>query len=138
MKRESKRWLNVVVQEGKTVILKNFAARSAKDVTKLFNIGDIKGALGRFGDDYKSAFDGNVMNTPAHLAWDSIYSNRQAVAHGAGIQMTFPELKQAYGEPKSAGLFGSRSPVEASGNQTYDVSGAFLAQAACGFTRSNI
>ena len=68
---------------GKDGHLKNFAARSAKDVTKLFNIGDIKGALGRFGDDYKSAFDGNVMNTPAHPAWDSIYSNRQAVAHGA-------------------------------------------------------
>lgn len=78
--------------------LKRFAARSAKDVSKHFSIGDLKAILGRFGDDYHKTFDDAVVNKPAHVAWDSIYSNRQAVAHGGGAQMTLTELKTAYAD----------------------------------------
>ncbi|MFZ0247023.1 HEPN domain-containing protein [Candidatus Binatus sp.] len=76
--------------------VRHFAERSAKDVSKNFNIGDLKGVLARFGDDYKQGFHDSVMLTPAHIAWDNIYANRQAVAHGSGAQMTFKELKTAY------------------------------------------
>ena len=78
--------------------VKRFVKRSAKEATKYFNIGDLKGILGRFGDDYKVAFHNSVMNTPAHIAWNNIYSNRQAVAHGSGAQMSFGDLTTDYQE----------------------------------------
>lgn len=78
--------------------IKSFAKRSAKDACKRFDISDIKGILGRFGDDYKQAFHDQVMKTASHVAWDNIYHNRQAVAHGAGAQMSFPDLKKNYQE----------------------------------------
>src|ERR1017187_8263263 len=52
--------------------LRNFAYRGAKEACKYFNISDIKGILGRFGDDYKKTFGDRVVNTPAHIAWDNI------------------------------------------------------------------
>ena len=60
--------------------VKKFVTHSARLVTRYFNVGDIKGILGHFGDDYRQAFHNAVMNTPAHVAWNNIYSNRQAVA----------------------------------------------------------
>jgi len=76
--------------------VKRFLQRSAKEVARNFNLGDLKGVLGRFGDDYKQIFHDSVMNTPAHVAWDNIYNNRQAVAHSSGAQMSFGDLKQNY------------------------------------------
>jgi hypothetical protein len=32
----------------------------------------------------------------AHVAWTTIYSNRQSVAHEAGTLMTFSDLKSSY------------------------------------------
>jgi hypothetical protein len=78
--------------------VKKFASRSAKEASKYFNMGDIKGILGRFGDDYKQTFHDLVMNKPPHQAWDNIYSNRQAVAHGGGAQMSFGDLKTDYAD----------------------------------------
>jgi hypothetical protein len=78
--------------------IKRFTTRSARDACKYFSIGDIKGILGRFGDDYKQSFHDQIMNTASHVAWDNIYNNRQAVAHGAGAQMSFPDLKKNYQE----------------------------------------
>lgn len=80
------------------VHLKRFTARSATEACKTFSLSAIKGILGRFGDDYKAKFDGQVMNKPPHVAWDNIYNNRNAVAHHAGSQMTFPELVKYYKE----------------------------------------
>jgi hypothetical protein len=54
----------------KDLHVKRFVGRSAKDATKYFNIGDLKGILGRFGDDYKLTFHNSVMNTSAHVAWN--------------------------------------------------------------------
>jgi hypothetical protein len=76
--------------------VKKFASRSAKDACKYFKIGEIKGILGRFGDDYKQTFHDQVMDKPPHVAWDNIYTNRQAVAHGSGAQMSFRDLKNDY------------------------------------------
>ena len=76
--------------------VKQFSGLSAKQACKRFNIGDIKGILARFGDDYKDTFDSLVCNTPAHAAWDNIYNNRVAVAHLTGTQMSFSDLKANY------------------------------------------
>lgn len=76
--------------------LRQFATGSAQYFAKRFAISDIGKTLGRFGADYETAFKSTVPNTEASRAWDGIYSNRKAVAHGAGIQMTFGDLKQAY------------------------------------------
>ena len=76
--------------------VKTFANRSAKDVSRYFNIGDIKGIVGRFGEDYKKSFNDLVIDKPPHQSWDNIYNNRQAVAHGSGAQMSFGDLKMDY------------------------------------------
>jgi hypothetical protein len=72
-----------------------FVAASAKIVTRDFKISDIKGHLGRFGDDYATAFR-NLIDQPLEAAWNNIYTNRHAVAHGTGVQMTFRDLKEDY------------------------------------------
>ena len=76
--------------------LMKFARQSASESTKYFLIGELKGVLGRFGDDYKSDFHNRVMNTLAHTCWDNIYSNRIAVAHKAGCVMSLSDLKKNY------------------------------------------
>jgi len=78
--------------------LRAFAQKSAQYVCQRFDISDITKNLGRFGDDYKKTFHGQVMTGVAHIAWDNIYTNRVAVAHGTGAQMTFGDLKQAYSD----------------------------------------
>jgi len=76
--------------------VRRFNERSAKDACRFFKIGDIKGILGRFGEDYKTSFHDRIVNTAAHVSWDNIYSNRQAIAHGAGAQMSFADLRRDY------------------------------------------
>jgi predicted PhzF superfamily epimerase YddE/YHI9 len=76
--------------------LKSFAQKTAEYVCKHFAIGDIGKVLERFGSDYKQAFHGQVMSGMAHVGWDNIYTNRQAVAHTTGTQMSFGDLKQNY------------------------------------------
>ena len=76
--------------------LMNFARWGASESCKKFLIGDLKGLLGRFGDDYKNDFHGRVVNTLAHTAWDNIYNNRIAVAHKAGCVMSLNDLKHHY------------------------------------------
>jgi hypothetical protein len=76
--------------------VKRFARRSAQEVTKKFRVSDIKGVLGRFGELYVQKFHDSVVDKPPHTAWDNIYNNRQAVAHDAGAQMSFDELKKSY------------------------------------------
>jgi hypothetical protein len=78
--------------------LRAFAQKTAEYVCKRFDIGDIKQILGRFGDDYKDAFQGLVVNQRPHVAWDNIYANRQAVAHKAGTPMSLDDLKRDYGD----------------------------------------
>lgn len=78
--------------------LRSFAQQTAEYVCKRFDIGDICKVLQRFGDDYKRSFHASVMNGVAHVAWDNIYTNRQGVAHSAGTQMSFGDLKRNYAD----------------------------------------
>ena len=76
--------------------LKEFATTSAKYFTKRFDITDLGNTLKRFGGNYHSDFNTAVMSGNAHIAWSNVYSNRHAVAHMSGVQMTFNDLLQAY------------------------------------------
>jgi hypothetical protein len=76
--------------------LKSFAQQTAEYICQRFSIGDIGKILARFGSDYRQAFHGQVMSGMAHVAWDNIYTNRQAVAHKTGTQMSFGDLKKDY------------------------------------------
>jgi hypothetical protein len=79
--------------------LLRFAQKAAKSATRNFNVGDISGVLGLFGEDYKKAFSDAVLKTKAETAWNNIYTNRHTVAHGNGtVMMTFPDLKRDYAD----------------------------------------
>ena len=78
--------------------IRSFAQKTAEYVCKRFDISDIAKILGRFGDDYRSNFHGLAMAGTAHVSWTNLYSNRQAVAHRAGTQMSFGDLKKDYQE----------------------------------------
>lgn len=78
------------------VHLKQFAMNSAQYFSKRFTVKDIGRTLKKFGADYHEIFNDVVTSTNAYIAWDSIYNNRHAVAHDAGIQMTFTDLVTAY------------------------------------------
>lgn len=75
--------------------VKAFVQSSAKVVTRDFSIGDIKGHLGRFGPDYAKTFR-DLIDQALEAAWTNIYTNRHAVAHGAGIQMSLGDLEDHY------------------------------------------
>jgi len=75
----------------------SFTNRGAELAARNFNIGDITGVLGMFGEDYKAAFKQAVHSQTCHAAWDNIYNNRHTVAHGDGsVMMTFNDLKRDY------------------------------------------
>jgi hypothetical protein len=78
--------------------LRTFAQQTAQYICKRFDISDIKKILSRFGKDYTQMFHDTVMGGSAHVAWDNIYTNRQAVAHKTGTQMSFGDLKKNYQE----------------------------------------
>jgi len=80
----------------KDLHLRSFAQQTAQYICQRFSISDIATVLGRFGADYRRTFHGQVMNGIAHVAWDNIYTNRQAVAHKTGTQMSFGDLKRDY------------------------------------------
>jgi hypothetical protein len=79
----------------------SFAQKTAKYICKRFDIKDINQILEKFGNDYKQAFDSQVMSGNSasiapHIAWNNIYTNRHAVAHQIGMQMSFGDLKANY------------------------------------------
>lgn len=81
--------------------LMSFAQKTAAYIYKRFDISDIKKILERFGNDYKQAFDSQVMggsptSIAPHVAWNNIYTNRHTVAHMTGTQMSFGDLKNNY------------------------------------------
>lgn len=75
--------------------VKAFVQSSAKVVTRDFGIGDIKGHLKRFGEDYAKTFR-DLIDQPLEQAWNNVYTNRHAVAHDTGIQMSLRDLKEHY------------------------------------------
>lgn len=83
-------------RRGTDAQLTQFAIKTVHYVTKRFTIQDLGVVLRRFDVGYHKSFNDAVISNNSHLAWDSIYNNRHAVAHGAGIQMSFNDLSKAY------------------------------------------
>ena len=57
---------------------------------------DLAGVLGHFGALLKKAFQDNVNNTAAQVAYDNIINNRHSLAHRSGTNMTFAEVQKDY------------------------------------------
>lgn len=82
---------------GKDGHVKSFAKSRIPKALSQFNIGDIAGVLGLFGQDYKNEFQSMMDQSNIHcIAWNNLYTNRTAVAHGSGAQMTIAELRKYY------------------------------------------
>jgi hypothetical protein len=81
---------------GTDMQLTQFAIKTVQYVTKRFSVDDLGKILKKFDVAYHTHFTGLVISDNSHLAWDSIYSNRQSVAHGQGVQMSFNDLAKAY------------------------------------------
>jgi RiboL-PSP-HEPN len=75
--------------------IKRFVQKSARRVWRDFKISDIKGNLEHFGQDYAESFR-QLIDAPLEASWNNVYTNRHAVAHGAGTQMSLRELKETY------------------------------------------
>ena len=78
--------------------LKAFVQKYAQYVCKRFSIADIGEILARFGPEYKTNFNTTATSGIAHIAWRNIYTNRQAVAHESGTQMSLGDLKRNYSD----------------------------------------
>lgn len=75
-----------------------FMQWAADRLVRKIAISDLTGVLSRFHDQCHDNFANLIINTVHHLAYDSIVSNRQLVAHAAGTNMTIAELEVAYGD----------------------------------------
>ncbi len=76
--------------------VRHYAEKSTAYFSKRFAISDLGDNLARFGGEYKKVFTDLVHNTPSHSSWDNIYTNRVAVAHNTGVQMTLRDFKTDY------------------------------------------
>lgn len=75
--------------------IKSFTRRGAKALLRSFAIGEIAGCLRHFGDDYGKTFRDSIDPTLDQM-WHNLYTNRDAVAHMDGAQMTLRDLKEHY------------------------------------------
>ena len=76
--------------------IKAFCRKDCSVHHKTISVRDLGDYLKGFDIAYHKHFNGAVVSNDSHVAWDSIYNNRHAVAHGAGIQMNFTDLAKAY------------------------------------------
>lgn len=56
--------------------------------------------LGRFSDDYLTAFNARTVGTESETRYSNIIFNRDKGAHGSAINMTFDELLVSYEKAK--------------------------------------
>ncbi len=78
--------------------LSGFARSAAERLLRSLTVSELKGLLGRFGQECKQQFADRIENTPAHAAFDRIVQNRHITAHSTGSMLTFGEFTDAYGE----------------------------------------
>ena len=84
--------------------VENFVRVMISEKFRSPDIGKITEILGKFGRDYRSNFENNVLNTDLHAAWDNIMRARHAIVHQKGtLQLTFNELITSY--PKTKTIF---------------------------------
>jgi hypothetical protein len=76
--------------------LHSFVKAACNKMARAPSLSKIAGLLGSFGQDYKAAFSTVITNTPAHIAYDNIVTNRHAIAHKTGSLFTFTDLERDY------------------------------------------
>jgi hypothetical protein len=78
-----------------------FITSATAQLFRSLRISELGGLLARFAPGVKDGFVGNVNNTPAHTAFDTILNNRMQAAHSTGVvNLTFVELRLRYEESK--------------------------------------
>jgi hypothetical protein len=71
-----------------------FVRSAVEQLIRSIRIGEISGALGRFGQSQKMQFQEFVSENPVlQTSHDTVINNRHLVAHREGVQITFNELK---------------------------------------------
>jgi hypothetical protein len=65
-------------------------------LAKKISVSDLSGVLGKFDEGCKQSFQGAVLNTVHHLAYDNLESNRQLVAHASGTGLTLADVEAAF------------------------------------------
>lgn len=98
--RELERMINARAESTKDKGIASFIAELIfhKDWVHLSEIrGEI---LGRFGEEYKKAFDKRLYGSVAPISYENIVIDRMSSAHGGGLtkNITFKELKNSYKE----------------------------------------
>lgn len=78
--------------------LESFCRSCVSQLFRSIKTNQISGLLGRFGDDYKTAFSNKVNGTRAETFFNNIVSNRHQVAHDSGVNTTYEELEVFYRE----------------------------------------
>lgn len=76
-----------------------FVRSAVEQLIRSIRIGEISGALGRFGQSQKTRFQEFVRENPiVHTSYDTVINNRHLVAHREGVQITFNELKRHFAD----------------------------------------
>lgn len=72
----------------------NFVCNAAQRVLRSVGKSELAGFMGCFGQDEKEKFN-QFMEDATVTKYNNAVNNRHDVAHSSGVQVTFPELKEA-------------------------------------------
>ena len=77
--------------------VERFAVSCFENVFRSLRITELSGLLGRFGEPHKTKFT-DALDEKAKNMYDSILSQRNAVAHGGSVNATLGDVKIYYAE----------------------------------------
>lgn len=76
--------------------VKSFFKHCIDKTFRSIKSSEIAGILGKFGDDYKEAFNNKANGTIEETFYNNIVVNRHSTAHSTGATITFSDLVQYY------------------------------------------
>ena len=77
--------------------VQRFAVSCFANVFRSLRIAELSGLLGRFGESHKKKFT-DALDEKSRNMYDSILSQRNAVAHGGSVNATLGDVKAYYAE----------------------------------------
>ena len=77
--------------------VQRFAVSCFESVFRSLRIAELSGLLGRFGEPHKKKF-GDALDEKSKNMYDSILSQRHAVAHGGNVNATLGDIRAYYTE----------------------------------------
>jgi hypothetical protein len=79
--------------------IKEYIGSCTNTVLRSLRLSDMAGFLSRFGTDHRADFRRRLAaNERARSMYDSVWTNRNSVAHGEGSSATFGDVKRYYEE----------------------------------------